>query len=1084
MRSFLKDPVKGQPQKIVSIFTAQWEASINKEPVDKQRQKEILLSEELNEQYQSIQDELKLIQKRMYELSKDRSRQRTSNGKHEQFRELSKNRSDLAKRLLEVRAKAREQGVYLSRSRSNTRSSFPTPPHRKAIIAPMKVSAEPHTASADYTVSSNGPTPPYAIIPGSAFARISDKTLQITPYGEITRMHEIKLGNPTAYFKIEYSNRTSLNIHIPVPQELTLKPQIKIGFGPKGKLNKDIDQAIASSSFHHSSSSNAYRCSAKMSELSNTGETEFEAIIAYRESSEANWIIFNEFDFRLSINEKKMIIPEWGSTNSITLAANQNNNLFKESIACPPVHHKQIPEQIKKTSLAKCGQILVVQYGKKLRLLNTKTFEWGKTIEWSNDHVAFTADAQHLYTVTDQLVSSYQLPSLKLIQEVPLPSGGPVLALSAGSHATNSPLVIVTSGRITLLDAEKLTPLKQPINDEQNASKAGLSSISWPTSSKGTPPYDIANVISSPDGEGHTICTVQSSAKHSSPKSCLLIDLGERWLIKHHTTGTVGGNRKIYYHTEISQFDNKEKKRLKLEKRPDLLIPTSAPGMLAINLPSQRTVPASSIHFRYLANPDQSEATVYTGASSAAPLMIKAKSERTTHLQPPRLIFLPEESNLLSIGDKSITLENVPQVNLSAKLSLPTLLNTPHSPRRGKSWSFTPIIHGIEAKDIQWVKGPELAEYDSVNGISWNVPAEFIEDKANFKLSVKGQELNIEVRVLGNPVSILTQSSDHKKAHGIPISGTLNFPDGIDRILTSPHQNKAVIVSNKHRRISLFDFSTRSITASYSSSTGPLEPAFTPNALLLWHTNGNILEKRNLKDLSPIQIASSSTTLPLRGLAGGSAPVAFLETTSNQLVLFEIETDSLKLSSPISLGQFSTSTLNYRSRNNVNQLASTMDNSRILIGNTLVQKNGPMNYTKYAFSQYTNSESTAYFNLSGDSIFSTGKSVNVTTKRSWSVNSNNNSTLIPEISGEYIMSFESSRNEPAVLTIIANKSRQQMGQLTGFPEFKIRDSQLFSQPHGTSRISYHAPTDTLLTLSEDNNQIHIRNLPSELLHSN
>lgn len=1092
-KSSTLEPSAQAPQTIKHAYTAEWAEPIEAPDPTQTKDNESLQREEitteLNDRYTSIKQQAQLIQRERYELSRNLRGPRNSRKSEDlsevrqKIQKLDRERADIIKQLRDVRNEAQTHGVILGPTRMPTASSSRSKnPRKTARIVKLNISAKPTTGSHDYTLSNATPKSPYLATSPQSLAFANNDQLQVTPLNEIGKLHEIQLTKIQAYFTVEAPHRSSL--HISVSQKShTLTQKMKLVLAKKGMLPQAdlIESAPHVFELYKKSSTKEFSGSAKLSNLDLTSTNEFEGCIAYRSNDDHVWTVSQPFSFTLT-NKEKILIPAWLKHDGVTLEAPQTNSTFKDAPECVSIHQVAIPDTISHACLAGAGRYLVVHHGKQLQILDIHTFKWVAELPWTDEDIAFTADAQYLYTATQSHLKSYQLPSLKLAQEIELHTRQPLLAISTGSHASKAALLAVYSESLHLIDTSDLQPLQQLIQPSTSTPQPEFSQFQWPQITKGYTPKKTI-ISTSLYGEIHTVKMILKSEKNSTPNQCVLIDEGEHWKHQPNYGGLAGAQRSLIQKTQ--SIRTKDLKRIKytIKRSLDQMIPAIGPGVIAINFPRKCTVPAANLTLRYFNHPKVTHATAYIGATAATDPMMRARTDKAS-ASFQRLLYFPEPAHLLSIGDTTITLENLPMKQEEGTSKQPhphQFLNTPSSAKRGKHWSFLPIVSGVDIKKIKLIDAPEnmtLSEKPGL-GLTWDVPNNYIDDTATIKISTGSQELEISIDVLGRPVSILTTISSNT-SQGLAIDATFPFPEKINRIIPIHSTSQALIVSGNNRKLTLYDFSTNSLGATYQPSTGAVVAAIGSDAIFVWHLNGNLVEKRHLKTLAPLHIASISSVLPLRALIGGDVPLAIFETTQTQLVLNELNPEKLTLSEPIVLPNFRVHHL--KNHHHINYLPYSANGKQFTMGNHLIRKMGPQKYTLESLSKSLTSMSNQrpYITPDGTSIISGNKALNLRNNRVWLVNSPNSSSfLIPDISGTQMMSWEKGADRQYLLKIFDFSTKQHILTISGLAERQESHSSSSNSDLETSRLIYDSQTRTLLTLNNDASQLFVRKIPTK-----
>lgn len=511
-------------------------------------------------------------------------------------------------------------------------------------------------------------------------------------------------------------------------------------------------------------------------------------------------------------------------------------------------------------------------------------------------------------------------------------------------------------------------------------------------------------------------------------------------------------------------------------KRPDDIIPAMGAGVLTINFPRYRTIPPSPLTLRYFDSLNEKSAPAFTGSAHTSG-SLKDEMSNQSDINFQRLFFFPESSNLLSISDSTITLENFPFENKDTNPSNQLrLLNNPRIAKRGQPWSFLPIIRGVAFKNIKIVEGPEHIRIDPKDGISWHVPDSYIDDTASVKISVGDKELKIPISILGSQVAIFTTPQSNSP-QGVAISKTFQFPEVIDKIIPIPSKSKALILSGKNRKLSLFDFKTSTIVNTYHPSTGAVVAAIGPNAIFIWHLNGNLLEKRDIQTLKPLKIASTTSVFPVRALIGGAVPMVLFEQDNAQLVMYEIDPEALDLSEPIVLPHFHTNYL--KAHHNINYLPQSTDGKQFLLNNRMTRKLGPLNYSTDIISSSLIAlhGNPTYLTPDGTSLISNGMVLDLANNRAWSTNAkNDNAILIPDISASKIISLRDETDKDPYLKIYDLSTQKHLATLTGLTELSDHFSKSFGSALASSKLIYDSQTGTLISLNKDATLLFLRNI--------
>lgn len=1104
---FLKEPptipvpdlsnARPVPSELNSLLTAAWGGSIL-HPTRAEPSEEVLQREKdehrLQEEYNALINEQREVSKRpRYDPRASREESRLVE------RERSERQRELARELSDLRREASRLRIRLTTSSSSRRTYLSAPTRTAKIVdTPIKASGGKEVEGKLGLIAMQAVDAPVSgVLPGVLLSRSTEDGVEVLGMQRFVELCKPGAeGELSGYFRLSRSS-TTLSVRFDPEASAFGVYEILVGVAPKGELPEDLSQAAFPDSATMGTRGYVQaQVSMKADALEAGGLMEGKVALRFAEGSELHPL--GSFSFSLGEKTAMGILPQLGDSEHFAWKSPEDTTNSAEGVLDAILSKTLEGDGIVEGVRAGGSNYLVVALREpnRIKVLDLRKEEWAGELSLpeGKEIVPYAADAERVF-VCDGLartLTSYALPDLKKENSLSLPSGPLPFRMAAGYNASTMPLALLYERRVELRNPTSLdrSDLILEHRDRNGKGETGHASVEWSATGRAID----HSLRASPGGDYFVLSqSYQESESRAQTMSFDLLNRGGRWSLQTAVDGIPARSGKIYYGGNVYSVNSSRSEQPAFKVAPKAILPTGT-GVAAISVAgSYLSLPAPPLILSHYPRESSTEPTIRSRAGALAAVNLLA-GRNPEALLSAHLFFIPNRGIVVSLGSEKISIERLAAVDGKP---LPALADpVPHA-FRGKKWSYQSTDADGNAHPLKLIKGPEGASVDDSNSLVWNVPANYTLDFADFEIELGdppvAQGLIASVHgIFGSSFRDL----ESQEVAVVPVAKVISFADEIDQLLPSSHSPVAAAISGNGRRATMIDLEKREASASYQSSSGVAAFGLGARYLYVWHLNGNILETRNLPDLTPAKIATVDPSLRLLGLVIGSAPGALpplglFATESRGISARTIDPETLELGPPVILPQVYA---NKAPQNFiVHQPTHSSNGGTFLFGGQLITRkaSGEFAISSQRLSQSHGSPS--HLTSDGATFLSGTKATDIASRRTWSANlgklslGSGNNVLWPDLDHSSVLAITMEKSVQSQnlsgynyqIHFLDGSTQEVRHELTKFFEWDGISSRLFVGKLTNSRLLYSSRVGTLITVSADGLRLIARKIPVE-----
>ena len=722
-----------------------------------------------------------------------------------------------------------------------------------------------------------------------------------------------------------------------------------------------------------------------------------------------------------------------------------------------------------------------------LGLLDVGSQDWVAKLGLEEEEtVRFAANATHLFVCREKenTLVSYQLPDLKEAKRISLNDAAPPLDLAIGSLSADAPLMLFYSNRISLRDPASLKHADEVIcvRDRQKSKhsfEVGEGRI-WHR--------NLKRLLARASPSGNVVL-VQGATTTSQPgrfDELFTIQREPGYWLKSPSRWFVPGPAGLRY-SRSGVVSALGKVVVKPDSRTQKVYLPAGTGYVAV----------SGDFYRGQHPPPRALLEYYPDHMAKEPLFsVEAAQAAFTSLRSwedlsERIFLFPSHGKVVSLAPRGVTIEDFRIVGDASSVPL---VSTPAMAKRGVAWSYSSTHGRTERVTLSLLNGPPGARINNGTTIEWQVPADFPDPVAEFKLQLAGSGPSSVTRTLAVGVTGLRspriRASTAVEASPVPTNSVF-FRRPIDRIFPSLSRGIVVVASGGYRQFTAIDLATLKTVGFFESSAGSAAAALHSTSLILWYGHAGAIEQLSLPDLRPSRMQAVDGTDRLLALIAGSGegalpPIAILHRpgSSNPSVYGRVlDPGSLTLGEPIPLPGLS-SHIGPEANELVGRWASCADGSLVCDSTRMVvQERGGVLKTRRFQDPQTARRQPITFAPGARTLFIANKAIDLEANRMWSAGDRfaMNSALVPDHDGQFVLLAERNKGEYSVALLDAG-TQARLFKLDGLEEWRGPDEGSSTQAEQwlTGDIQYWSKSGVLLTISYSRHHLVARRLDTVL----